>query len=110
MHAGAHEVLGLLDQARTLAAAHGDVVVLAPLLGGGRDDHVGGAALEDAGLEDVEDVGDAVEHGELAVPLGQRRGGLDPGLAGDGGDVDAQLRQGLSQPVDAHESVGGLLV
>ena len=79
--AGADEVLGLFDQAGALGSAHGNAVVLAPLLGGGSDHHVSGAAFEHAGLEDVEDVGDSVEHGELAVPLGEGARGLDTGLA-----------------------------
>ena len=110
VHAGAHEVLGLLDEAVALRAAHRDVVIFAPLLGGGRDHHVGCAAFEHAGLEHVEDVRDAVEHGELAIPLGERTGGLDAGLARDGGDVDAQLGQRLGEAIDAQQHVGGLLV
>ena len=108
--AGADEVLGLFDQAGALGSAHGNVVVLAPLLGGGSDHHVSGAAFEHAGLEDVEDVGDTVEHGELAVPLGEGARGLDTGLASDGGNVDKQLGQRLGQAVDAREGVGGLFV
>ena len=110
MDARAHEVLGLLDEAVALGAAHRNIVVLAPLLGRGRNHHVGGAALEHAGQEDVEDVGDAIEHGELTVPLGERAGGLDAGLAGNGRDVHAQLGQGLGEAVDAQQHVGGLLV
>ena len=106
----AHEVLGLLDEAVALGAAHRNIVILAPLLGCGCDHHVGGTALEHAGQEDVEDVGDAVEHGELAIPLGERAGGLDAGLTGDGRDVHAQLGQGLREAVDAQHHVGGLFI
>ena len=108
--ARAHEVLGLFDEAVALGAAHRNIVVLAPLLGRGCDHHVGGAALEHAGQKDVEDVGNAVEHGELAIPLGERAGGLDAGLAGDGRDVHAQLGQGLREAIDAQQHVGGLFV
>ena len=110
MHARAHEVLRLLDEAVALGTAHRNIVVLAPLLGCGCDHHVGGAALEHAGQKDVEYVGDAVEHGELAVPLGERTGGLDAGLAGDGRNMHAQLGQGLGEAVDAQQDVGGLFV
>ena len=110
VHARAHEVLGLLDEAVALGAAHRNIVVLAPLLGRGCDHHVGGAAFEHAGQEYVEDVGDAVEHGELAVPLGERAGGLDAGLPGDSRDAHAQLGQGLREAVDAQQHVGGLFV
>ncbi len=37
---------------------------------------------------------DAIEHGELTVPLGERAGGRRP-QAGNGRDVHAQLGQGL---------------
>ena len=110
VHARAHEILRLLDEAVALGASHRNIVVLAPLLGCGCDHHVGGAALEHAGQEDVEDVGDAVEHGELAVPLGERAGGLDAGLACDGRNVDPQLGQALGEAVDAQQHVGGLFV
>ena len=110
VHAGAHEVLGLLDEAVAFRSAHRNVVVFAPLLGGGRDDHVGRAAFEHAGLEHIEDVRDAVEHGELAVPLSQGAGGLDAGLARDCGDVDAQFGERLGQAVNAQQHVGRLLV
>ena len=110
VHAGAHEVLGLLDEAVTLRAAHRNIVVFAPLLGGGRDHHVGRAAFEHAGLEHIEDVRDAVEHGELAVPLSQGAGGLDTGLARDCGDVDAQFGERLGEAIDAQQHVGRLLV
>ena len=110
VHAGAHEVLGLLDEAVAFRATHRNVVVFAPLLGGCRDDHVGRAAFEHAWREHIEDVGDAVEHGELAVPLRQGAGGLDAGLARDGGDVNAQLGQRLGEAIDAQQHVGGLFV
>ena len=110
VYAGAHEVLGLLDEAVAFRAAHRNVVVFAPLFGGGRDDHVGSAAFEHAGLEHIEDVRDAVEHGELAVPLSQGAGGLDAGLARDRCDVDAQFGERLGEAVNAQQHVGRLLV
>ena len=85
-------------------------MIFAPLFGGGGNDHVGGASLENARLEDVEDICDAVEHSELAVPLSEGAGGFDACLAGDRGDVDAQLGQGAREAVDAQEHVGGLFV
>ena len=110
VHSRAHEVLGLLDQARALRAPHGDAVILAPLFRRRRNHHVRGAALKDARLEDVQDIRDPVEHGQLAVPLGEGARRLDAGLAGDRRDVYTQLRKRLREPVHAKKHVAGLLV
>ena len=110
VHAGTHEVLGLLDEAVALRPSHRNVVFLAPLLGGGCNDHVGCTALEYARLEDVKDICDAIEHGKLAVPLRQGSGGLNAGLTGDRSDVDTQFGQGLGESVNAQQHVRRLLV
>ena len=105
-----HQVIGLPCEAPAPRAVHVDAPVVAPALGGGGDDHVGGGALEDLGQEDVQGLAHAVEHVELLDPLAQVAGPAQAGGAGDHGRVLLDGgQQVVGQGTQVDERVGGLI-
>ena len=105
-----HQIVGLAREAPAPRAVHVDAPLVAPALGGGGDDHVGGGALEDLGQEDVQGLAHAVEHVKLLDPLAQVAGPAQAGGAGDHGRVLLDGgQQVVGQGAQVDERVGGLV-
>ena len=105
-----HQVVGLPCEAPAPRAIHVNAPLVAPALGGGGDDHVGGGALEDLGQEDVQGLAHAVEHVELLDPLAQVAGPAQACGAGDHGRVLLDGgQQVVGQGAQVDERIGGLI-
>ena len=107
----AEHVLRLFDQTDSLRTRHGNAVLLTPLLRGGRNHHIGCRALKDAGLEDIQNLTNTLEHRQLRIPLTHIDSGGDPTFSRNRGHDDSQLRKRfLCQTIDSLKNIGNLLL
>ena len=107
----AEHILRLFDQTDSLRTRHGNTVFLTPLLRSGRNHHIGCRALEDAGLEDIQNLTNALEHRQLCIPLTHISSGGDPTFSRNRGHDDSQLRKRfLCQTIDSLKNIGNLLL
>ena len=109
--ARSEHILRLFDQTDSLRTRHRNTVLLTPLLRGGRNHHIGCRALENAGLEDIQNLTNTLEHRQLRIPLTHINSGSDPTFTRNRGHDDSQLRKRfLCQTIDSLKNIGNLLL
>ena len=111
MGARAEHVLRLFDQTDSLRTRHRNTVFLAPFLRSSRNHHIGCRALKDAGLEDIQNLTNTLEHRQLRVPLTHIDSGSDPTFSRNRGHDDSQLRKCfLCQTFNSLKNIRNLLL